>query len=60
MQFVPLELAERFLGLTNGTIDVYARAAPTMERDVFEKRSKLGVTFTIPYAYGGIVFGGLP
>ena len=60
VEFVPLQLSERFIGLTNGTVDVYARAAPTMERDLFETSSKVGVTFTIPYSYGGIVFGGIP
>ena len=60
VEYVALQLVERFIGLTNGTADVYVRAAPTMERDLFEKRSKVGVTFTIPYNYGGVVFGGLP
>ena len=40
VEFVALQLVERFIGLTNGTADVYVRAAPTMERDLFEKRSK--------------------
>ena len=44
--------------LASGSIDVYTTAAPTMGRDLHERTSGVGFTFSIPHLYGGVAFGG--
>jgi general L-amino acid transport system substrate-binding protein len=53
--------AERFLALANGTVDIITRTTThTMSRDVSEVRSNVGFTFTVPFLYDGVRFGGDP
>jgi ABC-type amino acid transport substrate-binding protein len=35
---VEMQIDERFIALQNQTVDLYLRAAPTMERDIHEVR----------------------
>ena len=59
-EIVPYLLA-RFEALQNNTIDVLVqRVTHTMERDVFTPLGQAGFTFSTPYLYTGLAFGGRP
>jgi ABC-type amino acid transport substrate-binding protein len=47
--------------LANGTVDVLTNTVThTMGRDVFEPNSQGSFTFSVPYIYSGLAFGGVP
>ena len=48
------------MALNNDTVDIYMRAAFTMERDLHEPSTSTGFAFSTPFYYGGLVFAGLP
>lgn len=51
----------RFPALVNRTADLIATTAThTMSRDVFESNTQSSFTFTTPYFYSGVAFGGVP
>lgn len=61
VKFVQLNPAARFDALGSGQVDVLARATTiTFERDVKEKRSGKGFTFSFPNFYDSIKFAGSP
>ena len=57
-EIVDIALGNRFTELASGSIDVYTTAAPSMGRDLHERRSEVGFTFSIPHLYGGVAYGG--
>eukprot|EP00547_Thalassionema_nitzschioides_P000096 CAMPEP_0194210154 /NCGR_PEP_ID=MMETSP0156-20130528/8050_1 /TAXON_ID=33649 /ORGANISM="Thalassionema nitzschioides, Strain L26-B" /LENGTH=1146 /DNA_ID=CAMNT_0038937467 /DNA_START=37 /DNA_END=3477 /DNA_ORIENTATION=- len=61
VEFVQMRSSWRFPSLANRSIDLLAAIAThTMERDVNEKSTQTGFTFTVPYLYDGLGFGGDP
>lgn len=58
---VPTHPRNRFLVLANGTVDVLAiTTTHTIGRDVYEKTTQEAYTFSTPFFYSGMIFGGLP
>jgi general L-amino acid transport system substrate-binding protein len=57
-EIVDIPIESRFMELASGSIDVYTRAVSTMERDLNEITSGEGFSFSIPYLYGGVAYGG--
>lgn len=61
VELVPVDATNRFKKLNEGDIDLISQTVTvTMERDVAEQTSGLGVTFSYPFYFSGFVFGGLP
>ena len=61
MEFTSLTAVERFPALERGNVDLLARITTwTMERDVFQADAQAGFTFSAPYFYDGLRFGGVP
>jgi general L-amino acid transport system substrate-binding protein len=61
IETIIISTAERFLALANGTIDIIARQTThTMSRDVSEVTTSGGFTFTVPFIYDALRFGGDP
>jgi ABC-type amino acid transport substrate-binding protein len=59
--YVELSPPERFLALHNGQVDMLARTTThNLVRDVLEATSKAGFSFSRPYFYDGVFFGGIP
>ena len=57
-ELVDITLNDRFTELASGSLDVYTKAAPTMGRDLHERTSGVGFTFSVAHLYGGVAFGG--
>ena len=56
-----ISFQDQFYALANGTIDISVAATqPTMERDILEVKSQLGVSFTNVAYYTGTTFAGIP
>eukprot|EP00934_Nitzschia_sp_Nitz4_P001019 Nitzschia sp. Nitz4//scaffold52_size167869//146596//149872//NITZ4_002295-RA/size167869-snap-gene-0.216-mRNA-1//1//CDS//3329554092//1019//frame0 len=61
VEYVFLEVADRFVALDNEEIDVLMGVTThTMERQVFEPTTGRGFSFSIPYLYSGLKFSGIP
>eukprot|EP00521_Asterionellopsis_glacialis_P008149 CAMPEP_0195288174 /NCGR_PEP_ID=MMETSP0707-20130614/4939_1 /TAXON_ID=33640 /ORGANISM="Asterionellopsis glacialis, Strain CCMP134" /LENGTH=928 /DNA_ID=CAMNT_0040348001 /DNA_START=163 /DNA_END=2949 /DNA_ORIENTATION=+ len=59
IKLVFITSANRFEALANGTIDVIMRTTThTLARDIYQHEIKEGLTFSIPYLYDGLAFGG--
>ncbi|CAB9497803.1 Putative amino-acid ABC transporter-binding protein YhdW [Seminavis robusta] len=51
----------RFILLANNSIDItLTRDTHSMERDINEKGSNVGFSFTTPFSYTGMMFAGIP
>ena len=60
-EFIGVSPSNRFVTLASGAVDlVIAATTHTMERDIYQPSAKTGFTFSTPYLYGGIAFGGIP
>lgn len=58
---IPTHPRDRFPYLANGTVDVLAiTTTHTLGRDILEKTTEMGYTFSVPFFYSGLIFGGLP
>jgi general L-amino acid transport system substrate-binding protein len=60
VMFQVLTFAERFSALSDDISDVVGLTTHTMERDVHQASTKDGKSFTTPYFYEGLGWGGLP
>jgi len=61
LELIDVPTFERFEMLQGGQIDVLARLTThTMERDVYETTTSAGFTFSSPYLYSELVYGGVP
>lgn len=61
VELVPVNSGNRFWMLANRSVDVLTQTVThTMGRDVYESSAEAGFTFTTPYFYSGVAFGGLP
>ena len=50
-----------FLAIANKSIDIAtSQTTLTVQRDIREASSKMGMTFSMPYFYSGTTFFGLP
>mmetsp|Transcript_2880 Transcript_2880/g.6193 ORF Transcript_2880/g.6193 Transcript_2880/m.6193 type:complete len:768 (-) Transcript_2880:229-2532(-) len=53
--------ANRFVTLASGAVDlIVASTTHTFERDVHQASAEMGFSFSSPYLYGGLTFGGVP
>lgn len=60
-QFVQVTAANRFAELANGNIDIISRTtSETYLRNVDEPTTGKGFSFSQPYFYTGVQFGGIP
>ena len=61
IEAVVIASAERWTALANRSIDIITRTTThTMERDIFQKNARSGFTFSVPFIYDGLSFGGIP
>ena len=61
VKYQVLSASQRWLALANEEIDMLSRVTThTMQRHVLEPTTKRGYSFSVPYLYNGLVFGGLP
>ena len=56
-----VESKNQFAALSNHSIDVITKVTThTLSRNVYEKDTQQPYTFSVPYFYDGLVFGGIP
>lgn len=63
IEFVPVSFANSmlFTTLADRNVDlITATVTHTMERDIYQTEAEVGFSFTSPYYYGGLGFGGVP
>jgi general L-amino acid transport system substrate-binding protein len=61
VEYQVLSAALRWRALFNEDIDILSRITThTMERHVLESSTQSGYSFSVPYLYNGLVFGGKP
>ena len=61
IEFTSWPASQRFLALSNGTVDVLSRLTThTIGRDVYEPTAGTGFSFSVPNFYDGLGFGGVP
>jgi general L-amino acid transport system substrate-binding protein len=59
VEFVPVSAFDRFSNLKDDDFDMLSRATThTMQREVLESGTGAGFSFSIPYLYNGLQFGG--
>lgn len=59
--YTDLPASERFEALDNGNVDVLSRLTTvTLSRDINEPSTGVGFSFSQPYFYDGLTFGGIP
>ena len=61
VEFADLSNADAFSSLANGDVDVLSRiTTANLERDVMERDTGVGFSFTQPTFYDGMTFAGRP